>query len=195
MLASHTQVTLFASGSGSNAENIIHYFSQHPSIKINLIITNNAEVGVIQRAVRLNIPYLVIDKNRFHDEKSFYEILSSNGTDFIILAGFLLKIPLWLVKKYNNKIINLHPSLLPKFGGKGMYGMNVHNAVIASGEKESGITVHLVNENYDEGRVLMQAKCIVDKELSAQKLAEKIHRIEYSYFPVAIEHYILFESV
>lgn len=194
MSSSHNQVTIFASGSGSNAENIIRYFNNHPSIKINLIITNNAEAGVIQRAVRLNTPYLIIDKKRLQDEKSFNEILCSNNTDFIILAGFLLKMPHWLVKNYENKIINLHPSLLPKFGGKGMYGMYVHNAVIASGETESGITIHLVNENYDEGRILMQARCIINNEMSAEKLAEKIHRLEYSYFPISIEHYIMFES-
>ena len=182
-------ILIFASGNGSNAENIITYFRKR-AIDLNwMIITNNANAGVIQRSIKMGIPFLVFNKEDF-DEKMFVEKISLINPKLIILAGFLLKIPENLIKKFNNQIINIHPSLLPKYGGKGMYGMNVHNEVIKNKEDQSGISIHYVNKQYDEGEIIFQKSTKITYPSSAEKLAKKIHELEMKYFPEIIEKLI-----
>lgn len=182
------KLAIFASGSGSNAENIISYFSTHENIKVEKVFSNNPHAGVHERAKRLGIPSVTFLKKDFL-QPMFSDALAH--VDYIILAGFLWMIPEHIIQAFPNRIINIHPSLLPKYGGKGMYGSHVHHAVIDSGEHESGITIHLVNEEYDKGRVLFQAKCEVVPTDTAMSLAEKIHDLEYAHFPKAIESYIV----
>ncbi len=182
-------ILIFASGNGSNAENIITYFG-NKAIDINwMIITNNANAGVIQRAIKMSIPFLVFKKEDFL-QKMFLEKISSINPKLIILAGFLLKIPQNLIEKFNNQIINIHPSLLPKYGGKGMYGMNVHNEVIKNKEDQSGISIHYVNKQYDEGEIIFQKSTKIIYPSTAEKLAKKIHELEMKYFPEIIEKLI-----
>ena len=182
-------ILIFASGNGSNAENIITYF-QNKAIDINwMIITNNSNAGVIQRSIKMGIPFLVFDKNDFY-ENVFLKKISLINPKLIILAGFLLKIPENLIKKFNNKIINIHPSLLPKYGGKGMYGMNVHNEVIKNREAESGISIHYVNNQYDEGKIIFQKSTKIIYPSDAENLSKKIHELEMKYFPEIIEKLI-----
>ena len=182
-------ILIFASGNGSNAENIIKYF-RNKAIDINwMIITNNANAGVIQRSIKMGIPFLVFKKEDFH-KKMFLEKISLINPMLIILAGFLLKIPENLIKKFNNQIINIHPSLLPKYGGKGMYGMNVHNEVIKNKEDQSGISIHYVNSQYDEGKIIFQKSTKIIHPSSAEELAKKINELEMKYFPEIIEKLI-----
>ena len=182
-------ILIFASGNGSNAENIISYF-QNKAIDINwMIITNNSNAGVIQRSIKMGIPFLVFDKKDFY-ENMFLKKISLINPKLIILAGFLLKIPENLIKKFNNKIINIHPSLLPKYGGKGMYGMNVHNEVIKNREAESGISIHYVNNQYDEGKIIFQKSTKIIYPSNAENLSKKIHELEMRYFPEIIEKLI-----
>ena len=182
-------ILIFASGNGSNAENIITYFRKR-AIDLNwMIITNNANAGVIQRSIKMGIPFLVFNKEDFY-EKMFLEKISLINPKLIILAGFLLKIPENLIKKFNNQIINIHPSLLPKYGGKGMYGMNVHNEVIKNKEDQSGISIHYVNNQYDEGKIIFQKSTKITYPSTAEKLAKKIHQLEMKYFPEIIEKLI-----
>lgn len=179
---------IFASGGGTNAENIIKYFANDTRIKIKLIFTNNENAGVVARAEKYKKNVQIISKdslNNYADQ--LIDFLKTEKIDLIILAGFLLKIPESFIKAFPKKIINIHPSLLPKFGGKGMYGMHVHQAVIQSGETESGITIHFVNEEYDKGEIILQAKCPVEKSDTAETLAAKIHELEMENFPKAIE--------
>lgn len=182
-------LALFASGSGSNVENIVKHFINHPTIKVTTILCNNPNAGVIDRAKRLDIPYVVFSKKELEDG-TVGKLLQQNSIDFIVLAGFLLKFPENLTKKYTHKIINIHPALLPKYGGKGMYGMHVHNAVVTHKEKESGITIHYVNENYDEGAIIFQDSVEVLPTDSAEDVAQKIHALEYKHFPRVIEQII-----
>lgn len=182
---------IFASGSGSNAENLIRYFAGDNRIKIKLVVTNKPQAGVIQRAESLKKSVQIISSDTLRNYCSqFIEFLKTEKVDLIILAGFLLKIPEEMVRAYPNRIINIHPSLLPKYGGKGMYGENVHKAVLAAGEVESGITVHFVNEVYDDGEIILQQKCSVQKADTPETLAYKIHELEYRYFPMAVEEVI-----
>ena len=182
-------ILIFASGNGSNAENIITYFL-NKAIDINwMIITNNANAGVIQRSIKMGIPFLVFDKKDFY-ENMFLKKISLINPNLIILAGFLLKISENLIKKFNNKIINIHPSLLPKYGGKGMYGMNVHNEVIKNREAESGISIHYVNNQYDDGKIIFQKSTKITYPFTAEELAKKIHELEMKYFPEVIEKLI-----
>ena len=182
-------ILIFASGNGSNAENIITYF-QNKAIDINwIIITNNSNAGVIQRSIKMGIPFLVFNKKDFY-ENMFLKKISLINPKLIILAGFLLKIPENLIKKFNNKIINIHPSLLPKYGGKGMYGMNVHNEVIKNREAESGISIHYVNNQYDEGKIIFQKSTKIIYPSNAKNLSKKIHELEMKYFPEIIEKLI-----
>ena len=183
-----TNAAIFASGEGTNAENIIKYFTNDPRIKIKLVFTNRAEAGVIARAEKHKKNVQIISKDSLENKTSqIIEFLKAEKINLIILAGFLLKILEALLKAFPDKIINVHPALLPKFGGKGMYGMHVHKAVIANKENESGITVHFVNEEYDEGKIILQEKCSVANNDTAESLAKKIHELEYVYFPKAIE--------
>lgn len=179
---------IFASGEGTNAENIMMYFANDSRIKIKLVFTNNEEAGIVARAEKHKKNVQIISKEALNSySEQLIEFLKTEKIDLIILAGFLLKIPEAFVKAFPNKIINIHPSLLPKYGGKGMYGMHVHKAVIANKETESGITIHFVNEEYDKGEVILQAKCRVEPNDTPESLAAKIHKLEYDNFPKAIE--------
>ena len=179
-------ILIFASGNGSNAENIITFF-QKKSIHINwIIITNNSNAGVIERSVRLNIPFMVFSKDDFYNNNVLEKINLINPS-LIVLAGFLLKIPKKIIENFPNKIINIHPSLLPKYGGKGMYGINVHKKVIENQESESGISIHYVNQNYDEGKVIFQKSFSISYPTDASNLSKKIHELEMKYFPEVIE--------
>jgi len=179
------RIALFASGSGSNAENIIRYFADSRELEFPFVISNRADAYIHERARKLMIPSYVFKKNDF-ENGTVLKFLQERGIDIIVLAGFLLKVPDDILKAYPDRIINIHPALLPKFGGKGMYGSHVHEAVVASGEKETGITIHYVNENYDEGRIIFQAKCPVFPNDSPDDVAAKVHALEYEYFPRVI---------
>lgn len=181
------KIAILASGSGSNAENIYNYFSGRKDVEICLIISNKVNAFVHNRAEKLGIPSLTISKQELDNPELVVEILKSYGIEFIVLAGYLLKIPTLLINAFPEKIVNIHPALLPKFGGKGMYGDNVHKAVIESGEKKSGITIHIVNENYDEGKTVFQAICPVNDNDTPDSLAHKVHELEYKHFPVVID--------
>ena len=182
-----TRIAIFASGSGSNAENISNYFKDNSNVEISLILTNNPNAFVIERAKNLGIESLIFSKSQFLKTDEILTFLDKNDINLIVLAGFLLKIPENLIKRFPNKIINIHPALLPKYGGKGMYGDNVHKAVIENKETESGITIHYVNENYDEGKIIFQAKCQITATDDYSDLAKKIHELEYEHFPKTID--------
>ena len=181
-------IAIFASGAGSNAQKIIDYFNiNKTSGEVALIVCNKEGAGVLDIAKKNTIDTLLIEKEVFFLQGTYVEELKKRGIDFIILAGFLWKVPLTLIKAFPNKIINIHPALLPKFGGKGMYGSKVHEAVIASGEKESGITIHYVDELYDHGNIIFQATCSIDETETANSLAKKINVLEHQHYPVVIE--------
>ena len=185
------KIAIFGSGSGSNAENIYKYFLNSKTINIACIYTNNKNAGIVKRAKQHNIRVNYISKKDLTCFNQLYSSLKQHNIDYIILAGFLLKIPAKMISKYNNKIINIHPSLLPKYGGKGMYGRKVHRSVLDNKEKESGITIHFVNQNYDEGEVILQKKCQVSKTDSIDSLEKKIRSLEFEYFPKVIEKILL----
>ena len=185
------RIAIFASGNGSNAENIATYFEDHPQIKVVSFFTNNKNAYVIERAKSLNIPFCIFNRNEFYHTARVQVLLKVQQIDYIVLAGFLWLIPDYILHDYPNRIINIHPALLPNFGGKGMFGDKVHQAVILAREKESGITIHFVNENYDEGKIIKQYKCEVMETETPQTLALKIHELEYKYFPKVIEEIII----
>lgn len=178
-----TAIAIFASGAGSNAGKIIEYLENHASIYVALIVCNKPGAGVLAIAARHKIPTLLIEKERFFRGDTYLPELKEYHVDFIVLAGFLWKVPVALINAYPDHIINIHPALLPKYGGKGMYGMKVHEAVINAGEKESGITIHYVNEHFDEGKHIFQASCIIDVDDTPASLAQKIHQLEHKHFP------------
>jgi phosphoribosylglycinamide formyltransferase-1 len=180
------RLVIFASGAGSNAQKIIDYFKEKTTAEIVLIVSNNPKAGVIEIAAKENIPVLLIEKNQFKESGYLKEIKKSNP-DLIILAGFLWKIPQVLIQSFPHKIINIHPALLPAYGGKGMYGNAVHTAVVTAGEKESGITIHFVDEKYDHGETIFQAKCSLSEDESAETLAEKIHHLEHEFYSQTLE--------
>jgi phosphoribosylglycinamide formyltransferase-1 len=180
------KIAIFASGSGTNAENIIRYFSQNKQAEISLVLANKPDAYVLKRAEKLGVPSFYFPNSFFKNDKEVAAFLANYKIDFLVLAGFLLKIPAGLSERFAHRIINIHPALLPKYGGKGMYGMRVHEAVIANKEKESGISIHYVNENYDEGEIIFQAKTTISKEDTAENLAKKIHQLEYKYYPKVI---------
>ena len=188
-------IAIFASGDGSNAQNIIDFFKSSTNIKVALVVSNKSTANVLNRAKNATIPTLIIDRTSFYETEKTIDCLKSADIDLIVLAGFLWMIPENLVKAFPNKIVNIHPSLLPKFGGKGMYGMNVHKAVVEAKEKESGITIHFVNEEYDKGKIISQHKCLVSEDDSADTLANKIHQLEYENFPKAIEKLLIINQV
>lgn len=185
------KIAIFASGSGSNAERIVEFFNAKDEIEVSLILTNNPTAGVIERAQRLNIPVVIFNKKDFSKTDKIVEMLQLQSIDWVILAGFLWLVPKNLIKAFENRMINIHPALLPKYGGKGMWGHHVHEAVVANKEVETGITIHYVNENYDEGKIIFQAKCAVTETDSAEEVAQKIHLLEYQYFPEIIYKEIL----
>lgn len=180
------KIALFASGSGSNVENIINYFQNNPEFVFPLVISNKADAFVHERAKTLGVPSYTFSKEDFASGEKILSFLKEHDIDAIVLAGFLLKVPAVLINAYPDKIINIHPALLPKYGGKGMYGHHVHEAVVAAGEKESGITIHYVNENYDEGNVIFQARCSVEPSDTPDDVAAKVHQLEYENFPYII---------
>lgn len=180
-------IAIFASGSGTNAQRLSEYFKNHPSINISLILSNKADAYVLERAKKLEIPAYVFTAGDFNKTLQVLDILKIFEIDFIVLAGFLLLVPDYLLKAFPGKIVNIHPALLPKYGGKGMYGHHVHEVVIATGDKESGISIHYVNEHYDEGNIIFQAKCPVSLDDTAETLAAKIHELEYEHFPMVLE--------
>lgn len=183
------KIAVFASGAGSNAKKIIEYFHQQKPqhVEIALIACNKPEAGVLQIAASNCIDTIIIEKERFFRGDAFVAELQSRNIEFIVLAGFLWKIPARLIEAFSNKIVNIHPALLPKYGGKGMYGSFVHEAVVANKEKESGITIHWVNENYDEGKHIFQARCVVEENDSPNMVASKIHALEHEHFAKVIE--------
>lgn len=184
-------VAIFASGEGTNAENLFNYFASDPRIKIKLVVTNKDDAGIIARAEKHKKNVHIISKAALENyTDKFIEFLQVEKIDLIILAGFLIKIPEAFIKAFPNKIINLHPALLPNYGGKGMYGMNVHKAVIANKDKESGITIHFANEEYDKGEIILQAKCVIEENDTPEVLAKKIQALEFEYLPKAIEKFL-----
>lgn len=185
------RLAIFASGSGSNAEQIVRYFENNKRIKVVSIVSNKSNAFVLERAHRLGIPTQVFSNDRFREGNSIIAYLKEQQVDFIVLAGFLLKIPSSLLKEYPFRIVNIHPALLPKFGGKGMYGMHVHQAVVDNGETQTGITIHYINEHYDEGDIIFQADCPVFKEDTPEQVAERVHELEHRFFPKVIEQIVL----
>lgn len=177
---------VFASGTGTNAAAIIAYFEQRGGAEVSLIVSNRSEAGVLDIARSKHIPFLLIDKHTIH-EAMLIDQLQSYNPSLIVLAGFMWKIPESILTAFGGKIINIHPSLLPAYGGKGMYGHHVHEAVIAAKEKESGITIHHVNEAYDEGNIILQARCAVTADDTPSSLANRIHKLEHYYYPRVIE--------
>jgi phosphoribosylglycinamide formyltransferase-1 len=177
------RIALFASGSGSNAEKIVEYFADNDEVDISLIVSNNPKAGVIERSRRLHIPVLLFDRTTFYNTDKITRLLLHQEIDLIVLAGFMWLMPADLVRAFPNKIVNIHPALLPKFGGKGMYGHFVHEAVAAAGETESGITIHYVNERYDEGQVIFQASCPVAPTDTPDDIARKVQVLEHLHYP------------
>lgn len=180
------KIAIFASGSGSNAEEIIKHFKKSNIGEVALILSNKPDAYVLERAKKYDVPSVVFNRNELKD-MTVLDILKSHSIDFIVLAGFMNLVPENLVKAYPNKIVNIHPALLPKFGGKGMYGDHVHKAVRESGDVETGITIHLVNEKYDEGQIIFQASCPVDENDTPATIAEKVHQLEHANYPKVIE--------
>ena len=181
------KIAIFASGSGSNAENIANHFKASKEIEVALILSNKADAYVHERARQFNIPSYTFSKKEFDEGTPIVNFLRHQQVDFIVLAGFLLKVSEELIDAFPQRIINIHPALLPGFGGKGMYGHHVHTAVLEAGEKESGITIHYINEYYDEGAIIFQATCPVMQDDSADSLAKRVQELEYRHFPTIIE--------
>jgi len=182
-----THIAIFASGAGSNAAQLIRHFAGSAQVKISLVVCNKPGAGVLTIAADAGIPILLIEKERFVNGDNYLPELHKNGINFIILAGFLWKMPVSLINAYPKKITNIHPALLPKYGGKGMYGDKVHEAVITAGEKESGITIHYVDELYDHGEIIFQSTCQVTENDTPGSLARKIHLLEHAHYPTVIE--------
>lgn len=180
------KIIVFASGSGTNAENIIKYFAKTKIANVVSVFTNNASAKVIERAKNHQIPVEIFSKNELL-ERNVLQKIQEIDPDLIVLAGFLLKFPENIIEKYPNKIINIHPALLPNYGGKGMYGMHIHRAIINNKEKETGISIHYVNENYDEGGIIFQKNVALTEDDTPETVAEKIHELEQKYFPEIIQ--------
>lgn len=184
------KIAIFASGAGTNAQNVIEYFQDHKTVTVALVLSNRKDAYVLDRAANLGVPAFVFTREEFYETEVVMDRLQDNQVDFIVLAGFLWLIPEKLLKCYSGRMINIHPALLPKYGGKGMYGRYVHEAVINNKERESGISIHYVNEKYDEGEIIFQARCPVKNEDTPESLAERVHQLEYEHFPKVIEQCI-----
>jgi len=184
-------IAVFASGSGTNAENIIKYFSNKKGAKVALVLSNKREAMVLKRAEENKVSSIFFERDDFYSNGRVLSDLALYKIDFIVLAGFLWLVPEEIVQKYSGRMINIHPALLPKYGGKGMYGDKVHSAVISNGDQESGITIHYVNRVYDDGDIIFQARCKVDKADTPASLASKVHALEYLHFPEVIEELVL----
>lgn len=188
------KIAIFASGSGSNAENIANYFKGNNELEISLILSNKKDAYVLERAKNLKIPSIIFNKQQFSQSDEIVKILKEKEIDLIVLAGFLWLIPSNLIEAFPNKIVNIHPALLPNYGGKGMYGMKVHEAIVANKENKTGITIHFVNEKYDEGKTIFQTTCEVLENDTAEDVAKKIHQLEYKHFPEVIDE-LLFNTI
>ena len=183
-------IAIFASGSGTNAQNIAEYFKPDKNIRVSLILANKPDALVLERARKLSIPSLVFSRKDFYECDHVLNIIQEYKIDFIVLAGFLWMIPNNLLKAFPRRIINIHPALLPKYGGKGMYGDKVHQAVIQSGDKKTGISIHYVNDHYDEGEIIFRKSFDIQPGDTAESIAKKVHALEYKYFPVVIEEIV-----
>lgn len=181
------KIAIFASGNGSNAERITNYFIKNKSAKVSLILTNNPTAGVLKRAEKLGVPSVVFNRKEFSQSDIISELLLNKKIDLVVLAGFLWLVPKNILSVFRHRIINIHPALLPKYGGKGMYGEHVHKSVVDSGDSRSGITIHYVNEKYDDGQIIFQAEVSVETSDTPDSLAAKIHELEYAHFPAVIE--------
>jgi phosphoribosylglycinamide formyltransferase-1 len=184
------RIAIFASGSGTNAEEIMKRFEHHDSIEVSLLLSNNPQAFALERAKKFGISTKVFNRSTFRESEDVLNWLKEKSITHIVLAGFMWLVPDNLIKTFSGKIINIHPALLPKFGGKGMYGMHVHEAVKTASEKETGITIHEVNEHYDEGKVLFQSTCPVAETDTPEQIAQKVHALEYRYYPGVIEEWI-----
>lgn len=184
------RIAIFASGNGSNAEEIMKYFHDHASIEVGLLLSNNANAFALERAKKYNVEAKSFDRQAFAESGGVLQWLKEKQITHLVLAGFLWLIPDYLVRSFPGRIINIHPALLPQFGGKGMFGMKVHEAVKQSGNRETGITIHLVNEHYDEGQIVFQTRCPLEAECTAEDIAHKVHALEYEHYPPVIEHWI-----
>ncbi len=180
-------LAIFASGTGSNAKKIIEYFKNHSNINVRLIVSNKKDAPVLDIARAHGIETRIIGRKDFYETEHLLQQLRAYNVDFIVLAGFLWLLPGYLVQAYPRRIVNIHPALLPKYGGKGMYGMHVHHAVKAAGDLETGITIHYVDENYDEGDIIFQKKCVLSANDTSEEIAHKVHALEHAYFPKVIE--------
>lgn len=184
-------IAIFASGNGTNAENIIRYFQGNGEVRVKLVVSNRRSAFVLERAARLGVPSACLTKEEWADGRAVLALMEEAEIDFIVLAGFLARVPDCLLQAYPDKIVNIHPSLLPKFGGKGMYGEHVHEAVLAAGEQESGITIQYINEHFDEGAIICQQKCPVLPDDTPDTLAARVHALEYEYYPRVVEQLVL----
>lgn len=187
MTDSMLKIAVFASGSGSNAENIIRYFRENSGVgEVVMVVCNRRDAGVVERAALLGVDVEIVSRSQLADADYMLPMLKARGVNCVVLAGFLLMVPSYLIAHYEGRMVNIHPSLLPKFGGKGMYGHHVHEAVVAAGECETGITIHLVSEEYDKGRILFQAKVAVEAGDTAGEVERKVRELEMRYFPGVI---------
>lgn len=184
------RIAVFASGSGSNAENIVKFFKNNDLARVTIILSNKKDAYVLERAQQLGVPSISFNREDFYNSNKIVRTLEEQGIDMVVLAGFLWLVPQSLIDKYDGRIVNIHPALLPKYGGKGMFGMNVHNAVVAEKETETGITIHYVNGRYDEGNVIFQAKVSVNPSDTPEMVADKVHHLEYEHFPKIVEKLI-----
>lgn len=185
------RIAIFASGNGSNAEQIILYFSQHPQIKVSLLLSNNPDAAALQRAARHGVETINFDRHQFRESEIVLKWLREREVTHVVLAGFMWLVPAYLIKAYTDRMVNIHPALLPKFGGKGMYGMKVHEAVKLQNETASGISIHVVNEHYDEGAILFQCSCALTRDDTAEDIARKVQLLEHKFYPRVIEDWIL----
>lgn len=184
-------IAVFASGTGSNARRLIEHFEQSPIARVTLVVSNKPDAGVLDIARKHGVATAIINRASFYESEEFLAVLRQKQIDFIVLAGFLWLVPAWLVRAFPRRIVNIHPALLPKYGGKGMYGMRVHEAVLAAGEPESGITIHFVNEQYDEGDTIFQARCPVLPGDTPLDLAHHVQALEHRYFPEVVEQLLM----
>ncbi|PKQ68864.1 phosphoribosylglycinamide formyltransferase [Raineya orbicola] len=191
MKATKQRIAIFASGNGTNAENVILYFQNHATIEVACVLSNKADAFVLERAKKYRIPTYIFQKTDFYETNKVLEILQKEQISWIILAGFLWLVPENILQAFPNKIINIHPALLPKYGGKGMYGNRVHQAVWENKETETGITIHFANAHYDEGQIIFQARIALLPEDTPESIAQKVHYLEYEHFPKVIEQTIL----
>jgi phosphoribosylglycinamide formyltransferase 1 len=184
------KIAIFASGSGTNAQQLMEHFNEHAQVQVACMLSNKSDAPVLLRAANFMVPTYTFDRHTFYETTETLDFLRQKEIDWLVLAGFLWLIPAYLLEAFPNKIINLHPALLPKFGGKGMYGMKVHEAVLAAGEKTSGITIHFASEAYDEGKIIFQTTCDISPDETPESLARKIHKLEHTHLPEIVENVI-----